>query len=246
VDDVNNMNESPDIVEQVLQASMKRRAFLTKAAAAGAITWAAPVILSGRAYADEVLGGTPKCRPTITIPTTCEIVSCTQGNKSFPGFMITVDTTCKCTSGKPITCIKFSSISKCGQMDLVAYNPTGTDCSPSGATSLSGLGGGGWTCLNTSNKIFFGPARNANGAINDLSMCSFTADFAVWSGCPNRFHPGTYDFDCKTVHVAVSYQPGNNATATCTFTSPSSTLCAGQTTPPCCDPSITPKQSCCP
>jgi len=244
VDDVNNMDEPQDIVEQALRSSMKRRDFLTKAAAAGAITWATPVILSRAAYADEVRGGTPKCRPTIQHG--CTLVTCDQGQKNFPGFTFTTNPTCPCNgSAAPITCIKITNVSKCGNMTLVAYG-NGTDCSPGGATNVLTNATGSWVCFDSTQPVFFGPARNGMGAINNLSTCTFTFDVSVWAGCPNRFHPGTFDFDCQTWHVSISYTSGSNASATCTFTMSSSSDCAGQTTPPCCPANVTPKPFCCP
>src|SRR5258708_19586549 len=79
------MNESTEMIEQAL-GSMRRREFLTKAAAAGAIAWAAPVILSRAAYAVEGGEGTPKCRPTIKV--CCTRLFCDQGNKYFPGINV--------------------------------------------------------------------------------------------------------------------------------------------------------------
>jgi hypothetical protein len=231
VDDVNDMNESPGIVEQVLQSSIKRRDFLTKAAAAGAITWATPVILSRAADAAEVAGGTPKCRPTIT--PACQLVSCNQGNKNFPGFTISTGGNCPCsTHPAPFTCIKITNLSNCGSMSLVAYG-NGTDCSPNGTTNVLTNATGSWVCFDASQPVFFGPPRNSQGAINNLSTCSFTFDLAVWAGCPNSTGSG-FAFDCRTYHVTISYTSGNNASATCTFdnTAPA-TACTGVTTPPC-------------
>jgi hypothetical protein len=216
VDDVNDMNESPDIVEQVLRSSMKRRDFLTKAAAAGAIAWSAPVILSRPAYAADGGGGTPNCRPTIT--PACQLVSCAAGQKNFPGFTVSVpNCPCATPAKHPTTCIKITNVTTCGSKTVVAYG-NGTDCSPNPATPDVILSTGNWVCFNSAMPVFFGPTRSGNGAIPDLSTCTFSFRVAVWAGnCPDRNNP-TEAFDCQTFNVSVSYTSGSNATATCTFT----------------------------
>jgi hypothetical protein len=86
---------------------MERREFLTKAAAAGAITWAAPVILSRPASAAV---GSPGCA---TISVDCARFTC-PGPEShagtYPGFTITVN--CSCSPGggpiSPPWCVTFS------------------------------------------------------------------------------------------------------------------------------------------
>src|SRR5687768_12278760 len=113
---MSDINDSPDVVEQALGSSLRRREFLTKAAAAGVITWATPVILSRAASAADGGGGTPGCRPTFTFE--CDEYDCGGGQKAFPGFRII--TSCRCShpgpgcQSTPTTCIRITCISACG------------------------------------------------------------------------------------------------------------------------------------
>jgi hypothetical protein len=219
VDEVNDMNESAGIVEKVLASSIRRRDFLTKAAAAGTIAWATPMILSQPAYAADGGGGTPGCRPTFTLA--CLVHSCDQGSKMFPGFSVTT-TPCPCAnpSKQPTTCIKITNITQCGNQVPTAYG-NGTDCSP-----LQGhpnqpdviLSTGNWVCFDPADPVFFGNARNGNGAINNLANCTFTFRVGIWAGnCPDRTNP-TEAFTCQTFNVTVVWSGAGTGSATCTFT----------------------------
>src|SRR5437763_11633945 len=104
------MNESPDIVEQALGSSMRRRDFLTKAAAAGAIAWAAPVILSRPAYAVEGGEGTAKCRPTVKVCCTRYFCPGMGNNGSyFPGLSVVVSN-CGCSASCASACVRIVNI----------------------------------------------------------------------------------------------------------------------------------------
>jgi hypothetical protein len=246
VDDVNDMNESPDIVEQALRASMKRRDFLTKAAAAGAIAWATPVILSRAAYAADGGGGTPTCRPTFTFA--CDTVDCGQGGKTFAGFKV-VPSNCPCGSQPaPVTCIKITQLAGCNSNDITAYG-NGTICSPPNQHPTVPdkiLSTGNWECLvtncpptNPSNCfIFFGHARsgNGNGSISNLGNgCTITFRLGVWVGsCPDRANP-TEAFTCQTFDVSLMLSSQNVVTCSFTPASAANSLCTNTppSTPPC-------------
>ncbi len=99
--------EPVESVEQV--GSLERREFLTRAAAAGAIAWAAPVILSRPAFAVDA--GSPGCA-TVSVDCAAAAV-CPEppggpGNNDdiFPSFVISV--TCNCAP--PFTwCLTYTS-----------------------------------------------------------------------------------------------------------------------------------------
>jgi len=253
---MNDMNESPDIVEQALRSSMKRRDFLTKAAAAGAITWATPMILSRAAYADDGGGGTARCRPSITVVCNNVTQDCGQGNKTFRGFKVT--THCGC-SGTPKTCIKITGIQMCNNKTVVAYG-NGTMCSPlqprNGQPPDTILSTGGWVCFDSTQTVFLGVLRSGNGAISDTGGCGFTFTLGVWAGnCPDKASPSGANgaFNCQTFQVTM------NADGSCSVQTAAQagvpSLCPGSnppSSPPCCPPNVTAtvppntgSQSCC-
>ena len=212
MDEVNDMNESRGLVEQALAAPLRRRDFLTKAAAAGTIAWATPVILSRPAYAADGTGGTPGCQPTFTF--TCVVYDCQQGGKMFPGF--TVNTTacpCSTTHKTPTTCIKITNLAATCTTTPVAYG-NGTLCAPSGTDTI--LSTGNWTCFNPSQPVFF--ARPRAGSIPALpSDCTFTFRVGVWAGnCPDRANP-TEAFSCQTYNATIVWNQGTKTVSSCTF-----------------------------
>jgi hypothetical protein len=231
VDDVNNMNESPDIIEQALQSSMRRRDFLTKAAAAGAITWVTPVILSRAAHADVIGGGTANCRPEFHLE--CVVFECPgQSSMAFPGIKV-VGTgmggalECPCQSrcsGPPQGCIRITNLSNCGSgANLQAY-PGGLTSCKSGTPKPS-QSTGCWTTLDASQGFFFGPPPNGDpltGNINSLgSSCCVRFRVGVWVGncCDNT---GRTAFTCKTFDVVLDWNQNT-----------SSVICDGSTTVNC-------------
>jgi len=235
VDDVNNMNESPDIVEQALGSSMKRRDFLTKAAAAGAIAWSAPVILSRAAYAVEGGEGTPKCRPTVKV--CCTRYFCNQGNKYFPGLAVVVSN-CPCFPGTcSTTCVKIVNITSSSGASVQAYGP-GTTCGPlsGGATDVGNIfSDGDWHCLTASSStIFFGKTRQGNGAIGDIGSDTITFDMAVWASCPDRTPQNGPAYTCTTHRYSVMLGTGNTPVCHCdTPSGPAASLCDGTNFSPC-------------
>jgi hypothetical protein len=245
-DDVNDMDESMDAVEPEL-GSLGRRDFLTKAAAAGAIAWVAPVILSRPAHAtggggydddgdddDGGHGGTPKCRPTIKVQ--CIRHKCREDDHDddhdgwywddedecfyLPGFVVTVgDCPCAFVKKRPITCIKVDGLtSTCGA--IKAYG-NGTSCeSSAGETILATSGSGGtWKCFDPTKPVFFGRARNTHGAIPPLpSNCTITFRLGVWAGnCPDQ-SSSTAAFNCQTYDVTIVWNKSTMTITECTFT----------------------------
>ena len=251
---MNDMNESPDIVEQAFASSMKRRDFLTKAAAAGAIAWTAPVILSRPAFAADGGGGTPNCRPTVGI--SCLSYFCAQGNKFFPGFNATTSS-CPCSHTvppqRPLACIKITNVSQCDGKNIFAYG-NGTDCSPlQGHPTVPDvhLSTGNWECFDPTQPVFWGLARSGNGAIPNLASCTFTFRLGIWAGsCPDR--DSTDDaFTCQTFDVSITWNSATNTVTNCQITpaAPANSLCTTvpADSPPCCPPvKPGPKGSCCP
>jgi hypothetical protein len=235
VDDVNDMNESMDRIEGALGSSLRRRDFLTKAAAAGTIAWVAPVILSRPAYALDGGGGTPNCRPTFTFE--CITYDCQQGSKMMPGFRV-VTTSCPCSHTvppqRPITCIKITKrvadgggpgvVATCAT-DPVVYG-SGTTCGPNSPPDVI-LSTGNWTCFDASFPVWFGRPRSG-GAIPAIpSDCTFTFRLGVWAGnCPDRKNP-TEAFTCQTYNVTIVWNQGTKTVTSCIFTpAPASeTLC---------------------
>lgn len=213
---MNDNNESMDIVEEGLGSSMRRRDFLTKAAAAGAIAWSAPVILSRPAYAADGGGGTPNCRPTFTFQ--CVVYDCQQGGKMFPGFRV-LTTPCPCSSttppAQPTTCVKITNLSATCTTDPVAYG-NGTLCAPNSTPDVI-LSTGNWTCFNAAMPIFF--ARPRAGSIPALpSDCTFTFLIGVWAGnCPDRANP-TEAFTCQTYTATIVWNQGTKTISSCSFT----------------------------
>ncbi|MDQ1493029.1 MAG: hypothetical protein QOJ23_5543 [Actinomycetota bacterium] len=234
MDDVNNVDEPMDKIEEALGSSLRRRDFLTKAAAAGAIAWAAPVILSRPAYAADGGGGTPNCRPTFTF--TCDTVDCGQGGKTFAGFRV-LSSTCPCSnpSQQPVTCIKITNLAGCNSNDITAYG-NGTICSPPNQHPTVPdkiLSTGNWECFNAANPVFFGHARsgNGNGSISNLGNgCTITFRLGVWVGsCPDR-DSTNQAFVCQTFDVTLMLSSQNVVTCTFTPSSAANSLCT--TTPP--------------
>lgn len=255
---MNDMNESADIVEQALASSMRRRDFLTKAAAAGAIAWSAPVILSRPAWAVEV-GGSPKCRPMITVGP-CVITNCpAQGNttRNFPGIRIkTTNCGCNVPGGPtvPIVCATVRNMTA-SEADVVAYGPL-TDCHP-----LNNQGGfddiffpttpaNQWRCLANSSTpqgatIFFGKKRQSGGAVAQLGNgATVTFDLGVWAGgCPNEVGGGTAHTCVTYLGLQVTYNKGSGNTpdtATCSQVGhpfptedPNDSFCTSGETSPC-------------
>ena len=225
---MNDMDEPAKTVE--LFGPQGRRDFLTKAAAAGAIAWAAPLILSRPAYALDGGGGTPNCRPTIAFQ--CLVHSCDQGSKFFPGFNAVVSN-CPCSHTtppqRPLSCIKITNVSTCDGKVIVAYG-NGTDCRPlqqhPGQPDVI-LNTGNWVCFDPTQPVFFGLPRSGGGAIPNLSNCTFTFRVGVWAGsCPDR--DSTDDaFICQTYDVTVVWNSSGTGSASCTFTpaSAANSLC---------------------
>jgi hypothetical protein len=222
--DVNDMNESMDFVEQALGSSMRRREFLTKAAVTGAIAWSTPVILSRPAYAAEV-GGSPSCRPAITVGP-CVIRNCpSSGNstRNFPGITIRT-TTCGCGGQTPTVCATVRNLTS-SESDVVAYGPL-TDCHPFNQGGVDDIffpttPANQWRCLANASTpgaatIFFGKARGGNGMVGQLrNGATITFDLAVWAGnCPNEVGGG-FAHTCVTyLGLQVTFN-SNPDTATC-------------------------------
>lgn len=262
MDGVNDMERSTDTAEGPL-GSLRRREFLTKAAAAGVIVWSAPVILSRPAHAADGGGGTPKCRPTFTL--NCVIYDCQQGNKAFPGFTVNA-TPCPCADPPqaPVTCIRITPLPSsaaftCSGDAVVAYG-AGTICSPRQQHPNDPdiiLNTGNWECFDASGPVFFGKARSGNGAISNLSSCLLEFRVAIWAGsCPDSDSPDDA-FTCQTFIVRIDYNSSND-TVDCTpppaglgFTpaAAADSLCTATPAdlPPCCPPVRPgPAGSCCP
>lgn len=238
---MNDMNESADIVDQTFASSMKRRDFLTKAAAAGAVAWAAPVILSRPAYADDGVGGTPKCRPTVKV--CCSRYFCDQGNKYFPGIAVAVGG-CPCDTGTCASvCVRVNVVSHTAGAGVTirAYGPA-TACGPlqqGGNDTGNIFDDGMFHCLTGSSSIiFFGKARQGNGAIGDIGSATVTFDMAVWAQCPDRSPGDGPAFTCETHRYTVGLVGMNNRpTCACdTPVGPSATLCPSSSPcpPPAC------------
>lgn len=212
---MNDMDKSAGAVEQT-PGSLRRRDFLTKAAAAGAITWATPMILSRPAHAADGSGGTPGCQPTFTFE--CLTYDCEQGNKMMPGFRI-VTSACPCSETtppqKPVTCLRITNLSATCTDVPVAYGE-GTLCSPQNAGSDVILSTGDWECFDPAFPIFFGRPRT--GSIPEIpNDCTFTFRLGVWAGgCPDA--DSTDDaFVCQTFNATIVWDQGDSE-ATCTFT----------------------------
>jgi hypothetical protein len=210
VDDMNEMNEATGSVEEVL-GSMRRRDFLTKAAAAGALTWAAPVILSRPAFAIE--GGSPGCPPEITIED-CFVHECVfQGNatRDFPAISIDV-TPCPCdTTESPTVCMRIDNLVS-SESDVVAYGDD-TNCKPFSQGGCDEIlfpvppMGNPWLCVDPNEVIFFGKKRESGGAIAELGDgATISFRLTVWAGeCPNEVGGGTA-FTCETYDVFIEFQ----------------------------------------
>ena len=224
MDDVNDMNESPDIIERALSASMKRRDFLTKAAAAGAITWVTPVILSTPAHADVIGGGTATCRPDFNL--VCDVFQCPgQSSMAFPGIKVVGNgpngsLACPCTgkcTGPPQACIKITNIVTSPSQVVRVYLGGVADCK-SGTNKPFVVTGTSttacWTSLDTSQGVFIGTSPNGNNCTGNLNSfgSSFCVSFrvAVWVGncCDNH---GRQAFTCKTFDVVLGW---NQSTST--------------------------------
>jgi hypothetical protein len=221
VDDVNNMDESMDAVEQP-RASLGRRDFLTKAAAAGAVAWTAPMILSRPAHA-QVIGGTPGCSPLIT--TTCVTHDCGQGQKCFPGIRIQIGP-CRCNPGTPVACVRITDLDP----EFVAYGDQAT-CDPP-AVAGEVLSTGDWECIDSDETVFFGRPRsgNGNGAIPELGDGTvITFRMAIWAGnCSDE--TGDPAFECRTIDVSMTWQQelgtcGMASPCTITEADPGDSLC---------------------
>jgi hypothetical protein len=258
MDGVSDMERSIDTADEPL-GSLRRREFLTKAAAAGVVVWSAPVILSRPAHAVDGGGGTPKCRPTFTL--SCVMHNCQQGQKAFPGFTVS-GATCPCADPpqRPITCIRITPLPgnpgfTCGGDPVVAYG-AGTICGPLQDHPNEPdvlLNTGNWECFDASGPIFFGRDRAGGGAIPNLPSCTLEFRVAIWAGsCPD----GDSDddaFTCQTFIVRIDYNSSNdtvNCAAPFGFTpAPADqSLCTEtpEDLPPCCPPVRPgPAGSCC-
>jgi hypothetical protein len=249
VDDVNEMDESMDTVEEPL-GSMRRREFLTTAAAAGAVAWAAPVILSRPVFADEVGGGSPRCQPTIQL--VCSRITCGQGNKFFPGIRIEVGP-CKCDDPAkcPTVCVKITNIRTNMQNFCIQAYGKDTDCSPIQAGGKDDLKStGNWECIDPGETVFFGKARSAGGAISELpDETEICFRLGVWAGNCDDADPTNTDaaFTCKTYDFKIVWDMqgarGGKATCTCfNTTNPLDSFCTTGKTSPC--GTCTPTSSC--
>jgi hypothetical protein len=245
--DMDDTNEPTDATEHWL-GPQGRRAFLTKAAAAGAIAWAAPVILSRAAYAVEGGEGTPKCRPTIKV--CCTRYFCVgQGggqSKYFPGLSV-VASNCPCSSGTCASaCVKIVNITSSSGASVSAYGP-GTTCGPlsQGGSDVGNVfSDGSWHCLTAAmSTIFFGKTRQGNGAIGDIGSDTITFDMAVWASCPDRTPQNGPASTCTTHRYSVMLGNGNTPVCHCdTPTPPAVSLCGGANFSPC--PSCGPESGC--
>jgi hypothetical protein len=230
---VDKMSKSTDTIDEAHE-SMGRRDFLTKAAAAGAIAWATPVILSHAAHAAPP-GGTPKCRPTISTPTCQLLLNCpAAGNldvRDFPGFNVPISA-CPC-SGTPTTCIRIRNLSSCGGTTLFAYRGM-SDCNDGSASDFLPLNS--WQCLpGGSPAVWFGPERLSNGRVPVLTnSCTITFDLDVWSSCPDRTPADGPAFVCRTFSVAsIGWSGGASGTITnCDFPDGGSAICSTLADPP--------------
>ena len=210
---------------------MRRREFLTKAAAAGVVAWATPVILSRPAYGVEGGEGTPSCRPTVKV--CCTRYFCDQGNKYFPGIAITVSH-CPCRPGTCATvCVRIDNMTHTAGngVTIVPYGP-GTDCRPGGANNVLPIGPT-WNCLTLSTStIFFGKDRGG-GAIGDIGSATVSFDLAVWAACPDNSPPSP-SYSCTTHRYTVGLGNGDMPVCHCdTPTGPAASLCGGPNFSPC-------------
>ena len=227
------MNDSPQAADQPL-GSMRRRDFLTAAAAAGALAWTAPVILSRPAYADDDDGGgTPKCRPKIKLRCV-QPVPCAdeQGNKAFAGIEIDPGATCPCDGKAPDVCVQIIKLtSDKHPNDIVAYRPT-PECGNQGDRDLFPVDE--WTCLSASDRrILFGRRRDGSGSIPEMgNETNITFTIAVWAGnCPDADSEDEA-FRCKVFDVTITYlhDPGDptdqdKRTAICDFQRSTEDMC---------------------
>jgi hypothetical protein len=203
------------------KSSMDRRDLLKRGAVAGAVAWTAPTILSGTAYAAEGGGGTPKCRPDISL--TCTRFQCTN-NKYFPGIIIGTGP-CGCANSPAFTsCIKISNVvSNCGAN--VAYG-NDTSCGPNPPNEDEILSTGGWTCVDPNELVYFGRPRSGNGAIPEMgSNCTITFQLAVWAGGCVGVDGVADAYNCETYNVTINWNNGTNQ-ATCTFLRTTGVDCA--------------------
>jgi hypothetical protein len=233
--DMDDMDESTEATGHWL-GPQGRRAFLTKAAAAGAIAWATPVILSRPAWAVEGGGGTRKCRPTITV--TCSEKSCQQGGKHFPGFTVTVGN-CPCSTAtkQPATCIQVTGLNAPGSSTctdvLQAYAAT-TQCEPNPPVTDAFFPVGTWKCATTpTQSVFFGKARSGNGAISNLSSCVFSFTLGVWAGkCPDATGV-EHAYNCQTYKITIDWDSAADVIRSCTIQSTTPSLCTSGNVAPC-------------
>lgn len=245
MDDVNNMNEPTEMLEQAL-GSMRRREFLTKAAAAGAVAWATPVVLSRPAFGVEGgEAGTPRCMPKVTV--CCTRYFCGQGDKYFPGIAITVSE-CPCSPGTCASaCVLITNVTP----GYVAYGP-GTNCFPLGPNQggvdvIFSTNPPTWMCLTSSTStIFFGPPRSGGGAIPDFESGpgdEVCFDMAVWASCPDTTPPVTPLYTCETHRYCLRLIDGNTPECTCDNPAgPAASLCGGLGFSPC--PTCGPQSGC--
>jgi hypothetical protein len=119
------MDTPMDRVEEPVESvdrlgNIERRDFLTKAAAAGAIAWATPVILSRPAFAQV---GSPVACETISI--SCTTFECDgPPSGTFPGIEISVS----CTCGTLVNpwCVMFNQTVPMDPNDIRAFRVLGT------------------------------------------------------------------------------------------------------------------------
>jgi hypothetical protein len=211
------MAETPNETSGALTDPMDRRSALKKAAAAGAIVWTAPMILSSKAVAAG--GGTANCRPEITV--SCIEYDCQQGGKFMPGIKVEASP-CPCgttATPPPTVCVKYMGHTFIGDASVAYGSPT--TCGPQSPPDiiLSNLINT-WVCgTDDNNQIWFGNPRNANGSIDAIGSNEvITARISVWAGgCPDMDSTGGA-FTCETYDVTLVWNQGSKTVTSCTVT----------------------------
>ena len=249
MDDMNDMNESMDTVEEPL-GSLRRREFLTKAAAAGAIAWAAPVILSRPAYAVEGVEGTPGCEPTVRVCCTRYFCQGQGGGQSnyFPGVAVVVSG-CPCGGGTCAkACVRIARVTSSSGAKVSAYGP-GTTCGPlpQGGNDVGNIfSDGAWHCLTSATStIFFGKERGGGqgkGAIGNIGSDTISFDMAVWASCPDRGPQNGPTTTCTTHRYTVELNMNVPECHCDPVNDPPVSLCGGAGFSPC--PTCGPESGC--
>ena len=205
--DVNDMHE-PDEIDQSV-GSVDRRDFLIKAAAAGAVAWAAPVILSRPAWAQDSSAGSPACQPEIELDCTSE--GCNHGQKEMAGVTIDIGN-CVC-GGTVAACAIITNVTSTPSYNLAVYQGP-VDCRPNRPDTL--IDQDDWECLDPSatTSWLIGRARGSDpgdpGAIPEMAdgtVVTFT--IGVWAGgCFDNGSTATYR--CVTRDVSMTYDHVGN------------------------------------